>query len=109
MERRVELGHDVILFASGDSKTSANLVSVYPRSLKEANFEDLYGANCYTMLNIGQAYSMQDQFDIIHDHTGFYALPAAQISQTPVVMTSHGPITPEVKYVYQLLDNPFLV
>lgn len=108
-EQLVKIGHDVTLFASGDSQTSANLVSVYPKSLKEANFQDLYGANCYTMLNIGTAYALQDHFDIIHDHTGYMALPAAQTSKTPVVMTYHGPITPEVRLVHQMLNSPFLV
>src|SRR5437868_4818074 len=69
-EELVKRGHDVTLFASGDSSTAAKLVSVYPRALREARLKDLYGANMLTMLNIGIAYGRQDDFDIIHDHNG---------------------------------------
>ena len=67
-EELVKRGHDVTLFASGDSQTSARLQSVYPRSLREARIKDPYGHNEYAILNIGNAYKMHDKFDIIHDH-----------------------------------------
>src|SRR5581483_11859646 len=62
----VKRGHDVTLFASGDSITPAKLVSVYPRSLREAKIADLYGLNAWTLLNIGLAYARAGEFDIIH-------------------------------------------
>lgn len=102
-------GHDVTLFASGDSLTTAKLVSIFPRSLREVKIEDLYGPNPWTMLNIGMAYNMQDQFDIIHDHNGFLSLPAANISRIPVIMTYHGPFKPEVRRLYQTLKHPYVI
>ncbi|HLM83762.1 MAG TPA: glycosyltransferase family 4 protein, partial [Candidatus Bathyarchaeia archaeon] len=109
-EGLVRRGHEVTLFASGNSPTTAKLVSVYPRSLREAKMvEDLYGPNAFTMLNIGTAYDMQDEFDIIHDHDGYLSLPAANISRKPVVMTYHGPFNPEVRRLYQTLKNPYVV
>jgi glycosyltransferase involved in cell wall biosynthesis len=108
-EQLVKLGHDVTLFASGDSQTSAKLVSIYPKSLKEANLKDPYGANIFSVLNVGQAYDLQNSFDIIHDHNGYTSLAAANIAKAPVVMTYHGPITPEVKYIHEVLNKPFLV
>src|SRR5260221_13419030 len=94
-ESLVKLGHDVTLFASGDSTTSARLVSIYPKALKEAKFKDIYGSNIFTLLNIGQVYGLQDHFDVIHDHNGYLSLPTANIAKVPVVMTYHGPVTAE--------------
>src|SRR5579859_2957122 len=61
-EELVKRGHHVTLFASGDSVTSARLWSVSPRSLREAKVQDFYGQTDWTMLQIGTAYAMQDQF-----------------------------------------------
>src|SRR6185503_5288166 len=79
-EQLVKRGHEVTLFASGDSITSAKLVSVFPKALREAKIADLYGLNIYTLLNIGIAYEHRKEFDIIHDHSGHLSLPAANIS-----------------------------
>ncbi len=108
-EELVKLGHEVTLFASGDSVTSANLVSVYPVSLREAGAKDLYGFNPWTALNIGLAYARQDEFDIIHDMMGSMSLPTANIARTPVVMTEHGPIKRETRKLYRTLRNPYIV
>jgi len=108
-EGLVRRGHEVTLFASGDSVTKAKLVSVYPRALREARFKDLYGLNTKTLLNVGLAYSRQDQFDIIHDHTGYLSLPTANIATTPVVFTLHGAISLEMREMYRTLNKPFFV
>lgn len=109
VEELVLMGHTVTLFASGDSITSANLVSVYPISLREAAIKDIYGFNPWTSLNIGLAYARQDEFDIIHDHMGRVSLPTANIARTPVVMTEHGPIKRETRKLYRTLRNPYVV
>lgn len=108
-EELVKRGHEVTLFASGDSQTKAKLSSCTKRALKETKIKDLYGPNVMTMVNIGRAYDLQDQFDVIHDHNGYFSLPTANQSRTPVVMTYHGTITPEVKKAFQSLKNPHLV
>ncbi|HVS79482.1 MAG TPA: glycosyltransferase family 4 protein [Candidatus Paceibacterota bacterium] len=108
-EELVRRGHEVTLFASGDSETTAELFSVYPRALREARLTDLYGMNVYTTMNIGVAYERQHEFDIIHDHNGYASLPAANMSDTPVVMTYHGPFSPEVRTVFQTLRKPNVV
>lgn len=92
-EELVSRGHEVTLFASGDSHTSAKLVSVYPQSLRAAKVKDIYGANDYTVLNIIKAFQRQSDFDILHDHTGTYGLMAGTTATTPMVHTMHGPIT----------------
>lgn len=107
-EELVRRGHDVTLFASGDSKTSANLESVFPGNLREAKIHDVYGSNEYTMLNIGYAYSMQDRFDIIHDHLAPLSLPTANFSKTPVVVTMHGAFSVNNRELFQRLNNPYV-
>lgn len=105
-EELVKRGHNVTLFASGDSLTSAKLVSVIPKSLREANISDPYGTNHWAMLNIGLAYKMQDEFDIIHDHNTFFSLPTAILAHTPVVFTIHGAINIENRKLLETLNNP---
>jgi glycosyltransferase involved in cell wall biosynthesis len=92
-EELVQRGHDVTLFASGDSVTSAKLESVSPQGLREMKITDAYGVNIPTLLNVGLAYSRQVEFDILHDNVNPFSIPAAVIAKTPVVMTMHGVFT----------------
>jgi glycosyltransferase involved in cell wall biosynthesis len=108
-EELVKRGHDVTLFASGDSLTTAHLKSIYPKGLRDARLNDLYGANHFSMLNIGLAYAMQDEFDIIHDHNSSLSIATANLAKTPVVMTMHGPFTPEVRRLFKELRKPYIV
>lgn len=108
-EELVRRGHEVTLFASGDSETSARLESVYPRALREAKIKDLYGSNDLAMLHIGMAYELGDEFDIIHDHMAPLSMPTANLAQTPVVVTMHGPFTAENRKVFELLRGPNIV
>jgi glycosyltransferase involved in cell wall biosynthesis len=104
-EELVRRGHDVTLFASGDSETSAKLVSVYPKALREVKMKDIYGSNIWGLLNIGIAYQLQEEFDVIHDHNWYLSLPTANLSQTPTVMTLHGPLTNENRSTFEAMDN----
>ncbi|KKQ96630.1 MAG: hypothetical protein A3C27_01030 [Candidatus Levybacteria bacterium RIFCSPHIGHO2_02_FULL_39_36] len=112
-EGLVNRGHEVTLFASGDSKTSANLISVYPKSLRESQYKNPYGAEQIAMLNVGTAYKMQDKFDIIQDHAGYISLPTSILATTPVVMTLHGAPSPDGKRLYESIaadsNNPYFV
>jgi glycosyltransferase involved in cell wall biosynthesis len=108
-EELVKMGHDVTLFASGDSITSAKLVSVYPVSLRKSKLKDIYGYNVYSILNMGLAYASQDKFDIIHDHNPHMGLPVANLAQTPVVMTWHGPFDEQIRYLFSNLKKPYVV
>ncbi len=108
-EELVKRGHDVTLFASGDSITSAKLVSVFPHALREMRLKDLYGLNMWTLLNIGKAYEMQEEFDIIHDHNGHITMPTANIAKKPTIVTMHGPFTVENRHIFQQLKNPGIV
>lgn len=107
-EELIKMGHEVTLFATGDSKTSAKLVSVYPRSLRENRLKSS-AVNLWTTLNFGNAYEQQDDFDIIHDHNDYSSLPVANIAHVPVVVTMHGPFDAENRHIYQKLLKPYIV
>lgn len=111
-EGLVKKGYDVTLFASGDSWTSAKLISVHYKSLRASGKMNPYNANYLSMLNIGNAYNMQDNFDIIHDNNDFLSLPTATLATTPVIFTVHGALIGERKKLYERLGregNPYLV
>jgi glycosyltransferase involved in cell wall biosynthesis len=108
-EELVKRGHKVTLFATKDSITSAKLVSSYPHAIREELSMHNTKKIIWSMGNVGNAYAMQDQFDIIHDHTGWLGVPVANTSKTPVVMTLHGAFTPESIALFESFQNPYLV
>lgn len=108
-EELVRRGHEVTLFASGNSLTKATLESVYPGSLREARLKDIYGLNIWSLINMGVAYQRQDEFDIIHDHVGFVSAATAELADTPVVMTMHGAFTLEVREIFNRFRKANLV
>ncbi len=87
----VRRGHEVTLFASGDSQTLANLAAVYPRALRFDNTVQEYAV--YEMLELSQVYQQAEKFDLIHSHIGISALPLASLVLTPTVHTLHGSFT----------------
>jgi glycosyltransferase involved in cell wall biosynthesis len=87
-EELVELGHDVTLFASGDSVTSANLVSLWPRALRlDGTVRD---PNALHIDLIEQVYRRAHEFDIIHCHIDYYPFSLLSRQPTPFVTTLHG-------------------
>jgi glycosyltransferase involved in cell wall biosynthesis len=87
----VRRGHEVTLFASGDSQTLARLESVVPESLRlnPAITEPI----AYDLLQLERLREKAREFDIIHFHTGLTALPYERLLETPVVHTLHGRFT----------------
>ena len=92
-EELVRRGHEVTLFASGDSTTAAQLESVHTQALRLDSQVREYGI--YEMLNISKAYERAEEFDIIHSHVGCGALSYAGLVKTPTVHTLHGVFTPD--------------
>jgi glycosyltransferase involved in cell wall biosynthesis len=89
----VRRGHDVTLFATGDSITLAKLESVHPRALRLDSKVQEYAI--YEMLQLSQVYERSQEFDVIHSHMGCAALPYARLVKTPTVHTLHGVFTPD--------------
>jgi glycosyltransferase involved in cell wall biosynthesis len=106
-EELVNRGHDVTLFASGDSTTQAKLESVHPRALRLDN--SVKDPNIYDMLNMSQVYEQADKFDIIHSHVGCVALPYTNLVKTPTVHTLHGIFTTDNKKLFtHVRQQPFI-
>jgi glycosyltransferase involved in cell wall biosynthesis len=87
-EELVRRGHEVTLFASGDSDTDARLVPVTREALRLAP-EDV-DANLFLMIELGLVFERAHHFDVIHSHVDYFALPMARLVKTPVVTTLHG-------------------
>jgi glycosyltransferase involved in cell wall biosynthesis len=81
-------GHDVTLFASGDSYTKAKLASVFT----EAPSEQI-GMTLPDLRHALACYELADEFDIVNDHSGPLAAAVGAAVGTPVVHTVHGPLT----------------
>ena len=87
-EALVELGHDVTLFASGDSTTSARLIPCCPRALRLDGVMDHAGPRHTLMLE--EVQRRAPALDVIHNHMDVVALPLSRRSPTPMITTLHG-------------------
>lgn len=103
----VRRGHEVTLFASGDSQTLATLKSIYPRAIRLDPAVKEYGI--YEMLQLSTLYERAQDFDIIHSHMGCSALPYANLVKTPTVHTLHGVFTPDNKKLFRHAHKHFYV
>jgi glycosyltransferase involved in cell wall biosynthesis len=87
-EELVALGHDVTLFASGDSCTSAKLESIWPRALRlDGSIRD---PNALHMAMLEQVRRRAGEFDFLHFHLDYYPFSLFSRQQTPFVTTLHG-------------------
>jgi glycosyltransferase involved in cell wall biosynthesis len=84
----VEAGHDVTLFASGESTTKAELVSAFP----EAPSSEI-GKTATELRHALSCFERAAEFDIVNDHSGPLAAALGGAVETPVVHTVHGPLT----------------
>jgi glycosyltransferase involved in cell wall biosynthesis len=98
-EELVARGHDVTLAASGDSRTSATLLSVFDRSLRRA--DDLKDRHPYEWVHIAEAICASQDFDVIHNHAGEPAMAFAGLSRTPMLTTVHCLTTPDTRFVWE--------
>lgn len=89
----VKRGHEVTLFASGDSKTSAKLISIFPEAL--GNSGELKTKPLYPLLQYIECFTRASQFEIIHNHAQYFAMPLSDLVKTPVVHTLHGTVVRE--------------
>jgi glycosyltransferase involved in cell wall biosynthesis len=106
-EELVRRGHEVTLFASGDSTTSANLVACSARGLRlDPTVTDTVA---YTMVELGLVYDRADDFDLIHSHVDYFAFPFARLSATPTITTTHGRLDRvEVRRLYEHFPEAML-
>jgi glycosyltransferase involved in cell wall biosynthesis len=87
-EELVTLGHDVTLFASGDSQTSATLDSVWPKALRlDGSVRDRNALHIVMLERVRQRAS---DFDVLHFHLDYYPFSLFSRQATPFVTTLHG-------------------
>jgi glycosyltransferase involved in cell wall biosynthesis len=87
-EELVKMGHEVTLFASGDSLTSARLVAGSKRALRlDENVQDFYA---HHMVLMNKVLRHADEFDVLHFHTDYLHFPTFADGNHPIVTTMHG-------------------
>lgn len=102
----VRRGHEVTLFASGDSITKADLKSVHDQALRLDPTVKEHGL--YEQMMLSGLYQQAADFDIIHSHLGHGALPYCAFTKTPTIHTTHGIFTPDNEKLFrQYADQPF--
>jgi glycosyltransferase involved in cell wall biosynthesis len=100
-EELVRRGHDVTLCASGDSDTSANLFSVYERSLRPAGLGPT--ALQYSLMHAALSLREARGHDIIHNHTGppsELGMALSCLTDVPMLTTLHNELTEESRYIW---------
>jgi len=86
-EELVKQGHDVTLFASGDSITSAHLVPVVDRALRLIQSDDHFA---YHILLLEELSKRSWEYDIIHFHIDYLHFPLSRQLNIPQLTTLHG-------------------
>jgi glycosyltransferase involved in cell wall biosynthesis len=107
-EELVAMGHDVTLFASGDSVTSATLAPMRKEALRLDPTVKDWVATYMRMIEL--IYRRADEFDIIHFHIDYFPLALFSRQRTPFLTTIHGRLDlPEFKDIYEMYpDAPFV-
>ena len=97
-EGLVACGVEVVLFATGDSETRAELRSVCPHGYEENRS---INPKVWEALHISELFDHAGEFDIIHNHFDFLPLTYAGLVDTPVLTTIHGFSSPAILPVYK--------
>ncbi|MEO6579371.1 MAG: glycosyltransferase family 4 protein [Candidatus Limnocylindria bacterium] len=88
-EELVRQGHDVTLFASGDSQTAARLVAPTPQALRLAG-DMVVDPVAHQIVELERVAAMADEFDVIHWHLDYFHFPMSRRLGVPHVTTLHG-------------------
>lgn len=101
-------GHDVTLFASGDSATKARLSSVFKKAINQKMAKNVHLENVHSLY----AYGTAREFDVIHDHDGYgsrlLGSLTSRLLKMPVVATLHGPADEYGKNFYASVSSDLL-
>ncbi len=105
-EGLVKKGHQVTLYAPGDSKTSAKLESSFPKALFYENMQSLFSPLAFnlfwlhslpTLYHAILPFEKANQFDIIHNHLHYLGLFFTNLVKTPILHTYHGDFSSAIK------------
>jgi glycosyltransferase involved in cell wall biosynthesis len=100
-EGLVDAGHDVTLFATADSITTATLHATSPHGWSEDDTVDPKVAEC---LHVASVFERAHEFDVIHNGFDFLPLTYSDLVATPVVTTIHGFSSSRIVRVYERYD-----
>jgi glycosyltransferase involved in cell wall biosynthesis len=107
-EELVRRGHDVTLFASGDSQTAATLVPCSRIGLRLD--PDVRDYVAYTLIELSEVYGRAAQFDLIHNHVDYLAFPFARLTGAATITTTHGRLDlTEVQRLYRVFPEVPLI
>jgi glycosyltransferase involved in cell wall biosynthesis len=98
----VRRGHDVTVFASGDSEVPTRHVPTVHRALRPAGIEGDAGG--WFAATVKQVLDLAADFDVIHSHLEWWSLPFTRLSPVPVVATFHGRL--DLPWADRLLQDP---
>jgi glycosyltransferase involved in cell wall biosynthesis len=107
-EQLVAMGHDVTLFASGDSSTTAELAAAWPCALRfDRTVRDAMAPH---MLMIEQVRRRADEFDVLHCHLDYWPFSVLSRQSTAFLTTLHGRLDlPELRQIYDSFADVPLV
>jgi glycosyltransferase involved in cell wall biosynthesis len=108
-EGLVKRGHDVTLFATGDTTTSARLSAAYPRGYWHDT--SMWPWELYEMLNLAAAVERASEFDVIHFQAAYYPLSLGfgRLCPVPLLQTlHHSPSPEEVRLWSRYPEAPFV-
>lgn len=108
-EELVRRGHDVTLFAAGDSQTGARLVPGCRNALRLERKPEL-GCSLQLAMLAEVFESARDNFDIVHAHIDYWSFPFASLTGIPTVTTMHGRLDiPDLHPVYERFPDAAIV
>jgi glycosyltransferase involved in cell wall biosynthesis len=87
-ERLVALGHDVTLFASGDSVTNARLIPACKKALRLDS--ECIDPLAHHVLMVEQVFALAERFDLIHFHIDYLPFSRIRRERVPSLTTLHG-------------------
>ncbi len=106
-EALVNQGHDVTLFASGDSETQAELVPICPEALRLGTCTD---PMAHHILQLQEVMEQAHEFDVLHFHTDYLHFPMSLLTGITTVTTLHGRLDlPELGPLYRKFSTMPLV
>ncbi len=97
-EELVAMGHEVVLFASGDSTTSASLAPICERALRLDQSSEPWPTAYKRMVDL--VYSRRSEFDVLHFHVEHFPLLKFSRQEVPFLATLHGRL-----YLNELIEN----